>query len=147
MGNNFVMAEQVHQEQEEEEQQQQEQEQEPAKEEEQPEQVTTILPSFNRPFWGLVLLASASLSLISLSLSFSAFWIVDGLVLKEKCVFGEAGRGAGEPGGSRPGKKNLFTAYWIACSSFSSPVSVCSACACAAACLESGRANPISWVV
>jgi hypothetical protein len=43
MGNNFVMAEQVHQEQEEEEQQQ-EQEQEPAKEEEQQEQVT-ILPS------------------------------------------------------------------------------------------------------
>lgn len=43
MGNNFVMAEQVHQEQEEVEQQQ-EQEQEPAKEEEQQEQVT-ILPS------------------------------------------------------------------------------------------------------
>lgn len=50
MGNNFVMAEQVHQEQEEVEQQQ-EQEQEPAKEEEQQEQVTILPPTIHSRVW------------------------------------------------------------------------------------------------
>ena len=114
MGNNFVMAEQVHQEQEEE-QQQQEQEQEPAKEEEQQEQVT-ILPSTihsrvwcsRRPLLSLLLTPLSLFRCLPSGSSMDSYWgrsVCVGKQVEEQESQEEAGQ-VNEP--------PLFPADWIA---------------------------------